>query len=104
MLSKFASISQPELAAVVKSLFKQRGLYDRLPLTFSWPLIVGDTGPRLTVMDSKGPDWTHPPPSPEGRKMAPPPPTLPLWATKDPSPLMLVAEPSNTGEPLRLDW
>ncbi len=46
----------------------------------------------------------QPPPCADGMTMLPVPPRLPLWAKKDPSPLMLVSVPSKIGELVRLSW
>lgn len=46
----------------------------------------------------KGPLVTQPPPVPGGMKIMPAPARLPLSATYDPSPLMLVSLPSKTGD------
>jgi hypothetical protein len=46
----------------------------------------------------------QPPPCPDGRKIFPAPPTLPLCFTKAPSLPMLVSEPSKIGEARKLSW
>lgn len=52
---------------------------------------------------TKGPSLTQPPPLPEGMKMLFIPDTEPLWAMKAPSPPILVALPSKTGELEKLE-
>lgn len=57
--------------------------------------VVGEGG---KIYFLNGPLVMQPPPSPEGRKICPPPATLPLCCRNAPLPLIEVSDPSNTAD------
>jgi hypothetical protein len=73
-------------------------------LVMETPGTVRGGGVENRAYPTKGPDFTQPPPFPDGSQIRPAPTTLPLCAKYSPSPPRLVSLPSKTGDLDRSSW